>query len=244
MRAYFSQFGTITQLRLSRNRTTGRSKHFAFIEFASAAAARVVADTMNSYLMFGHILRCEVVPPERVHPATFKGANRRFKRTPWNQIEKRRLDAGKTREQWQRKIKTEEKRRGSKAEKMKALGYEMEVPELKGSDEAPVPVQQAQIGGETEAAKAVEEPAEEKGTEKLAAGGEDEAIKEVSEKKKTKEKTKEKSEGHPDAAPAADTTAAAGKAQKASTKENLAGKEKEKKKSKKADKASKKSAKA
>ncbi|OJD26449.1 hypothetical protein ACJ73_02162, partial [Blastomyces percursus] len=50
MRAYFSQFGPITQLRLSRHRTTGRSKHFAFIEFASDSVARVVADTMDNYL--------------------------------------------------------------------------------------------------------------------------------------------------------------------------------------------------
>ena len=35
MRAYFSQFGAITQLRLARNKKTGKSQHYAFIEFAS-----------------------------------------------------------------------------------------------------------------------------------------------------------------------------------------------------------------
>ncbi|EQL28686.1 hypothetical protein BDFG_08599 [Blastomyces dermatitidis ATCC 26199] len=140
MRAYFSQFGPITQLRLSRNRTTGRSKHFAFIEFASDSVARVVADTMDNYLMFGHILKCKYVPKERVHPELWKGANKRFKRTPWNVIERRRMDAGKTRQQWSKKIEQEEVRRAARAEKMKVLGYEFEMPALKGVDEVPVAV--------------------------------------------------------------------------------------------------------
>ncbi|OJD28003.1 hypothetical protein ACJ73_00609 [Blastomyces percursus] len=140
MRAYFSQFGPITQLRLSRNRTTGRSKHFAFIEFASDSVARVVADTMDNYLMFGHILKCKYVPKERVHPELWKGANKRFKRTPWNAIERRRMDAGKTRDQWSKKIEQEELRRAARAKKMKALGYEFEMPALKGVDEVLVAV--------------------------------------------------------------------------------------------------------
>ena len=35
MRSFFSQFGVITRLRLSRNPKTGKSRHFAFIEFES-----------------------------------------------------------------------------------------------------------------------------------------------------------------------------------------------------------------
>ncbi|KLJ10148.1 hypothetical protein EMPG_14461 [Blastomyces silverae] len=147
MRAYFSQFGPITQLRLSRNRTTGRSKHFAFIEFASDSVARVVADSMDNYLMFGHILKCKYVPKERVHPELWKGANKRFKRTPWNAIERRRMDAGKTREQWSKKIEQEEVRRAARAEKMKALGYEFEMPALKGVDEVPVAVAEKEEQG-------------------------------------------------------------------------------------------------
>ncbi|ODH25674.1 hypothetical protein ACO22_05165 [Paracoccidioides brasiliensis] len=138
MRAYFSQFGPITRLRLSRNRTTGRSKHFAFIEFASSSVAQIVADTMDNYLMFGHILKCKFVPQENVHPQLWKGANRRFKKTPWNAIERRRLDAGKTRVQWARKIKQEEARRVARVEKMKELGYEFEMPVLKGVEEVVV----------------------------------------------------------------------------------------------------------
>ncbi|EGD91469.1 hypothetical protein H112_01274 [Trichophyton rubrum D6] len=138
MRAYFSQFGDISRLRLSRNRTTGKSKHYAFIEFTSSSVAKVVAATMQNYLMFGHILKCMYIPTDKVHADMWKGANRRFKKTPWNQIEKRRLDAGKSREGWSKAISKEKSKRAKKAEKMKALGYEYEIPKLKSVREVPV----------------------------------------------------------------------------------------------------------
>ncbi|RKP03188.1 hypothetical protein CXG81DRAFT_9853, partial [Caulochytrium protostelioides] len=78
MRDYFKQFGEITQLRLSRNKKTGASKHFAFIQFAEAQVAKIVAETMNNYLMFGHLLKCQLIPEDKVHPETWKGANRKF----------------------------------------------------------------------------------------------------------------------------------------------------------------------
>jgi nucleolar protein 15 len=72
MKEYFSQFGKVTRLRLSRNTITGRSKHYAFIEFESAAVAQIVADTMNNYLLLNRVLKCEVVPKEKLHPKIFK----------------------------------------------------------------------------------------------------------------------------------------------------------------------------
>lgn len=145
MRAYFSQFGPITRLRLSRNRVTGRSKHYAFIEFASTSVAKVVADTMDNYLMFGHILKCKFAPPENLHPEVWKGANRRFNRTPWNRVEQFRLEGGKTREKWSKSVSVEQGKRASKAEKMKALGYELKLPTLKGVEEVPVQVRPAKL---------------------------------------------------------------------------------------------------
>ncbi|KAI9187930.1 nucleolar protein [Blastocladiella emersonii ATCC 22665] len=77
---YFSQFGKVTRLRLSRNKKTGASKHYAFVEFESEAVADVVASTMDNYVMFGHVLKCNRVPIDQVHPELFKGANRKFHR--------------------------------------------------------------------------------------------------------------------------------------------------------------------
>ena len=47
MKGFFSQFGTVSRLRLARNKKTGRSKHYAFIEFKVAEVAEVVAKSMN-----------------------------------------------------------------------------------------------------------------------------------------------------------------------------------------------------
>jgi nucleolar protein 15 len=157
MKAYFSQFGEITKLRLSRNRFTGRSKHYAFIEFSSTTVAKIVADTMDNYLMYGHIVKCKFVPKEQLHPEIWKGANRRFKVTPWNRIEKKRLAKGKTREQWSKNIESEQKKREAKVNKMKALGYELDLPQLKSVDD--VPVQEAPKA--VEAAEAIETTTEE-----------------------------------------------------------------------------------
>ncbi|KAJ5665665.1 uncharacterized protein N7477_008113 [Penicillium maclennaniae] len=177
MRAYFSQFGEITRLRLSRNRLTGRSKHYAFIEFASATVAKIVAETMDNYLMYSHILKCKYVPTESLHPDVWKGANRRFKRTPWNRIEKKRLEKGKSREQWTKRIEQEQRKRQAKADKLKALGYEIELPQLKSVDEVPVQepktIEASETPAETPAeklVKAVEAPAPTEDTPKTKKG--------------------------------------------------------------------------
>jgi len=131
MRSYFTQFGEILRLRLSRNKKTGRSKHYAFIEFASSEVARIVAETMDNYLMFGHILKCKTVPREQIHENLWKGANKRFKKIPRNRIEGRKLEAAASKESWDKRVKTEEKKRKGKAQKLKAIGYEFDTPTLK-----------------------------------------------------------------------------------------------------------------
>ncbi|KAL9624927.1 MAG: hypothetical protein Q9160_000974 [Pyrenula sp. 1 TL-2023] len=135
MRAYFSQFGTITKLRLSRNRKTGAPKHFAFIQFESREVAKIVAETMDNYLMFGHILKCKFAPEETLHPDVWKGANRRYRPVPHNKIERKRLDTPRTKEQWAVKIDREQKKREAKAEKLKEIGYEIELPKMTSVDE-------------------------------------------------------------------------------------------------------------
>jgi nucleolar protein 15 len=173
MRAYFSQFGEITRLRLSRNRLTGRSKHYAFVEFASVTVAKIVAETMDNYLMYSHILKCKYVPAEQLHPEVWKGANRRFKRTPWNRIEKKRLEKGKSREQWTKRIDQEQRKRQAKADKLKTLGYEFDLPQLKSVDDVPVQEPKAIEASETpaeEPVKAIDAPATNEDTPKTKKG--------------------------------------------------------------------------
>ncbi|NXT74767.1 MK67I protein, partial [Zapornia atra] len=72
--------GTVTRLRLSRSKKTGGSKGYGFIEFASDDVARIVADTMNNYLFSERLLKCQFMPPERVHADLFKDSHRIFRK--------------------------------------------------------------------------------------------------------------------------------------------------------------------
>ncbi len=44
---YFSQFGAITRLRVSRNKKTAKARSYGFIEFASADVAQIAAEAMD-----------------------------------------------------------------------------------------------------------------------------------------------------------------------------------------------------
>nr|XP_023411859.1 MKI67 FHA domain-interacting nucleolar phosphoprotein isoform X2 [Loxodonta africana] len=72
LKAYFSQFGTVTRLKLSRSKKTGNSKGYAFVEFESDDVAKIVAETMNNYLFGERLLKCDFMPPEKVHEKVFK----------------------------------------------------------------------------------------------------------------------------------------------------------------------------
>ncbi|KIX08120.1 uncharacterized protein Z518_02776 [Rhinocladiella mackenziei CBS 650.93] len=136
MNEYFSQFGDITRLRLSRNKRTGQSKHFAFIEFSSKEVAKIVANTMDNYLLFGHILKCKYAEPDSLHPDVWKGANKKFRKIPHEKLERAALAAPKSEEHWQKKVDKEKRKRGKKAEQMKAIGYDMPTSTLANPSEA------------------------------------------------------------------------------------------------------------
>lgn len=198
MRQYFSQFGPINRLRLSRNKRTGASKHFAFVEFAEKSTAEIVAKTMDNYLLFGHILRCKVVPPERVHKDLWKGANRRFKKVPYSKILGKALAKPVTQAGWERRVKKENKRRAAKAAKLKELGYEFEAPALKEIP-APAPAEETpaiQAGDDAEGEETAEvkangqralpEPVPEEKTEKPAGTTKTSKAKKATKKAKVK----------------------------------------------------------
>lgn len=71
MRSYFNQFGIVTRVRLARSKKTGNSKGYGFVEFKNAEVAKIVADTMNNYLMFSRLLKCRYIPPEEQHEKMF-----------------------------------------------------------------------------------------------------------------------------------------------------------------------------
>ncbi|KAG0204585.1 MKI67 FHA domain-interacting nucleolar phosphoprotein [Mortierella sp. GBA30] len=133
MQAYFSQFGKVLRLRLSRNKKTGKSKHYAFIEFASQEVADIVADTMDNYLLFGHQLKCKALQPSQIHPAMFLGANKKFKAIPWQKISKEKHNAEKSPSQMKQVAKKLLKNESAKRAKLAELGIDYEFPGYKAS---------------------------------------------------------------------------------------------------------------
>jgi nucleolar protein 15 len=175
MKKYFAQFGPVTKLRLSRNKKTGASKHYAFVEFASAEVADIVARTMDNYLMFGHILKCKLIPADQVSPDLFKGANQRFKVDPRNKKAGLAMERGAEREVWEKRVVNENKRRSGRNKALKAdFDYEFAAPSLKAV--ADVPEQSAalqdaasqQLLDEAASAAVAEQPKAKKGKKAVA----------------------------------------------------------------------------
>ena len=57
---------------MGRSKKTGASKGYAFVEFRFPEVAKIVAETMNNYLMFDKLVKCERVAPERANRSMFK----------------------------------------------------------------------------------------------------------------------------------------------------------------------------
>ncbi|ELU40747.1 RNA binding protein [Rhizoctonia solani AG-1 IA] len=81
MRAYFSQFGDVTRLRLSRNK-----KVTQFSTSIMSLTRCPDGETMDNYLLMGRILQCKIIPKEQLHPELWVGANRKWRSIPRDRI--------------------------------------------------------------------------------------------------------------------------------------------------------------
>ncbi|KAM1436773.1 hypothetical protein ACFX2I_044549 [Malus domestica] len=139
MEGFFGQFGSIKKLRIARNKKTGKSKHFGFIEFEDPQVAKVVADTMHNYLLFEHVLQVHLIPPQKVHPKLWKGFNYRVRPVNWVQIERKRQDKERTVEEHKKLMGKIVKRDLKRQKKIEAAGIDYKCPEIVGSSEEPAP---------------------------------------------------------------------------------------------------------
>ncbi|XP_009355328.2 uncharacterized RNA-binding protein C1827.05c [Pyrus x bretschneideri] len=139
MEGFFGQFGLIKRLRIARNKKTGKSKHFGFIEFEDPQVAKVVADTMHNYLLFEHVLQVHLIPPQKVHPKLWKGFNYRVRPVNWVQIERKRQDKERTVEEHKKLMGKIVKRDLKRQKKIEAAGIDYKCPEIVGSSEEPAP---------------------------------------------------------------------------------------------------------
>jgi len=132
MRGFFGQFGTITRLRLSRSKKTGRSRHYAFIQFEEPRVAEVVVDTMNGYILEGRHLVCRMVPPQRVHARMFDGANGKFRHIPWRTVAKNRHNAKRDPQKRKTKLERLMRKENAKRRRLKEMGLDYEFEGYRG----------------------------------------------------------------------------------------------------------------
>ncbi|KAG8954144.1 hypothetical protein FRC04_000364 [Tulasnella sp. 424] len=149
MRGFLSQFGDISRLRLSRSPKTGRSRGYAFIEFASKSVAEIVADVMNNYLLFGRLLVCKIVPPEDVHPNTWLGANKKWRMPAQNHKARRTQNKPRDEVEQAKAEKRLLKRQDARAKKLKEMGIDYDIAAAGYQIVLLKPDRQFQLGAET-----------------------------------------------------------------------------------------------
>jgi hypothetical protein len=64
LKKFFKQFGDVRKVNLIRSSKTGNPKGYAYIQFKDPIVAKIVCDTMDGYVMFSRVLKCQIVPPE------------------------------------------------------------------------------------------------------------------------------------------------------------------------------------
>ena len=126
MRGFFTQFGEIKRLRLSRSKKTGRSRGYAFVEFQSPEIATIVAETMDNYFLADSYLVCNVLSRTQVHDKLFDGADRTFRKVPWRTIAKQQANKGRTEEQKVKHARKVLDKAEAKRAKLAAAGIDFE----------------------------------------------------------------------------------------------------------------------
>merc|ERR1712179_837291 len=65
-RKYFEQFGKVLDVKVVRSQKTAKPLGLAHVKFKFRGVARLVAKSMNGYLMFCKIMRCKYIKSAKV----------------------------------------------------------------------------------------------------------------------------------------------------------------------------------
>jgi len=77
------------RVRLARSKKTGNSKGYAFVEFDFKEVAQIAAETMNNYLMFNRLIKCELLAEKSSAEAAKIFATKRISKTFYPKLESR-----------------------------------------------------------------------------------------------------------------------------------------------------------
>merc|ERR1719398_613013 len=125
LKKYFSQFGKVLQIKLSRSNKTGKSKGYAFVKFKYAAVAKTVATTCHNYLFFDKLLKCEYRKLDDVHPNTFFSYKWKANTKP-----KRIHNAPRSATKLKALTDRSKQKQKKKLEKLKELGVDLQLKDI------------------------------------------------------------------------------------------------------------------
>mmetsp|Transcript_24551 Transcript_24551/g.53415 ORF Transcript_24551/g.53415 Transcript_24551/m.53415 type:complete len:284 (+) Transcript_24551:78-929(+) len=150
MKTFFKQFGTVTNLRLSRNKKTAASKGYGWVEFEEEAVAKIVAEAMDGYMCFGRKLKVELIPKDKRPSNLFiclkgrrlrdsRGSARKEFREKFNGREEVEVDGEKLPAFASQQVNRRGKKAKDFAAKLKSLGVDMDIASIfegtaKGTD--------------------------------------------------------------------------------------------------------------
>ena len=105
---------------------TGKSRGYAFVEFRYHEVAKTVAETMNNYLFFDKLLKCELVPQEKIRPSIFRNKINPKKIPLKKSRALAKREVNKTRDELQEQKRRRKQLQGlkKKAATLKSLGIE------------------------------------------------------------------------------------------------------------------------
>lgn len=75
LRSMFSEFGEIVDVKLISDKFTGRSKGFAFVEFATEEAAQAALEAMNGKQMGERAMNVTVARPIQPRENSYRGGS-------------------------------------------------------------------------------------------------------------------------------------------------------------------------
>ena len=141
---FLSQFGRITNLKLSRSKRTGNSRGYAFVEFLEKDVASIVATTMSGYFLLGERrLVCHIVPQDKIHPNLFLSSKRNLLANKngdtnsriqyWQNKNKEQVNGTKSAESLKKITQRLLKRESEKRKKLESLGIDYDFPGYQAS---------------------------------------------------------------------------------------------------------------
>ena len=125
---FLNQFGNVHRCRVSRSMKTGRPRGYAFVEFADAEVAKIVAETMSGYFLQEKRLVCHVLPMDKVYEGMFAKSKRVITKKDRQKVARTECNKRRSAEAMKEITAKLVKREGMKRKRLEELGIEYDFP--------------------------------------------------------------------------------------------------------------------